>query len=82
MEAQIKLGRIYGVQIGLHYSWFFIALLIMFSLGGHFAVTHPEWGSGTIWTLAILTGLLFFAALLVHELHELYDGRWARRKAR
>ena len=82
MEAQIKLGRIFGVQIGLHYSWFFIALLIMFSLGGHFAVTHPKWGSGTIRTLAILTGLLFFAALLVHELHELYDGRWARRKAR
>ena len=21
MEAQIKLGRIFGVEIGLHYSW-------------------------------------------------------------
>jgi Zn-dependent protease len=68
MEAQLKLGRIFGVQIGLHYSWFLIALLIMFSLGGHFAAVHPEWGGGLIWTLAIISGLLFFAALLVHEL--------------
>jgi Zn-dependent protease/predicted transcriptional regulator len=68
MQAHIKLGRLFGVEIGLHYSWFLIALLIMFSLGGHFSATHPEWGSGVIWTLAILTGLLFFAALLAHEL--------------
>ena len=26
MEAQIKLGRIFGVEIGLHYTWFLIAL--------------------------------------------------------
>src|SRR5262247_4132440 len=68
MQAHIKLGRLFGVEIGLHYSWFLIALLIVFSLGGHFSATHPEWGSGMIWTLSILTGLLFFAALLAHEL--------------
>ncbi|HEX9871159.1 MAG TPA: site-2 protease family protein [Candidatus Tectomicrobia bacterium] len=68
MQAQIRLGRIFGVDIGLHYSWFIIALLIMFSLGGHFYVTNPQWGSGVIWLLAIITGLLFFAALTAHEL--------------
>jgi hypothetical protein len=25
IKAQIKLGRIFGVEIGLHYSWFIIA---------------------------------------------------------
>jgi Zn-dependent protease/predicted transcriptional regulator len=68
MPAQLKLGRLFGVDIGLHYSWFFIALLIVSSLGSHFSVSHPEWGSGVIWTLAVLTGILFFAALLAHEL--------------
>jgi signal-transduction protein with cAMP-binding, CBS, and nucleotidyltransferase domain len=29
MEAQIKLGRIFGVQVGLHYSWLIIALQVM-----------------------------------------------------
>lgn len=68
MQAQIRLGRLFGVEIGLHYSWFIIALLITFSLGGHFNALHPEWGGGVIWTLAVLTGLLFFASLVVHEL--------------
>ena len=36
MEAQIKLGRIFGVQLGLHYSWLIIALLVTLSLVGSF----------------------------------------------
>jgi Zn-dependent protease/predicted transcriptional regulator len=68
MQAQVRLGRLFGVDIGLHYSWFLIALLIMLSLGGHFYAIHPEWGGGVIWILAIVTGLLFFVALVLHEL--------------
>ena len=68
MKAHIKLGRLFGVEIGLHYSWFFIALLIMLSLAGHFYVTNPEWGTAVIWILAVITGLLFFGALIAHEL--------------
>ena len=68
MEAQIKLGRIFGVEIGLHYSWLIIALLIAFSLAGHFGAAHPDWGRGVIWSMAITTALLFFAAIVAHEL--------------
>ena len=68
MEAQIKLGRIFGVEIGLHYSWLIIALLIAFSLAGHFGAAHPDWGRGVIWSMAIITALLFFAAIVAHEL--------------
>ena len=28
MKAQVKVGRIAGISIGLHYSWFIIALLL------------------------------------------------------
>jgi hypothetical protein len=59
MEAQIKLGRILGVEIGLHYTWFLIALLITLSLAGQFRTANPEWGSGVIWTTAVLTGCSF-----------------------
>jgi hypothetical protein len=31
VRSQIKLGRIAGITIGLHYSWFIIALLIVLS---------------------------------------------------
>lgn len=68
MEANIKLGRILGVEIGLHYSWLIIALLVVFSLGGHFQAANPEWSAGAAWATAIITGLLFFAAIVVHEL--------------
>jgi len=68
MEAQIKLGRIFGIQIGLHYSWLFIALLVAFSLGGHFQMMNPDWGAGIVWATAILTAVLFFVSILVHEL--------------
>ncbi len=68
MEAQIKLGRIFGIKIGLHYSWLFIALLIAFSLSGHFGTAHPTWGRGVIWGMAISTAVLFFAAIVAHEL--------------
>ena len=68
MKAHIKLGRVFGVAIGLHYSWLIIALLVTLSLRSQFAVDHPNWGVSTIWTIAIVTGLLFFVSILLHEL--------------
>lgn len=43
MEARIILGRLFGAEIGLHYSWFISALLITLSLMGHFGATDPKW---------------------------------------
>src|SRR5438093_551754 len=68
MKAQIKLFRIWGIQIGLHYSWLLIALLVTLSLAGQFQATNPQWGANVVWVIAILTALLFFAAIVVHEL--------------
>jgi Zn-dependent protease/CBS domain-containing protein len=68
MKAQIKLFKVFGIQIGLHYSWLLIALLVVLSLASQFANTNPQWGSSVIWGLAILTALLFFATIVVHEL--------------
>src|SRR5437870_13654974 len=67
MKAQIKLFKIFGIQIGLHYSWLLIAELVVFSLAGQVACTNPKWGSTVIWGLAILTALLFFAAIVLHQ---------------
>ena len=32
MKSQVRLVRLFGVELGLHYSWFIIAVLIVFSL--------------------------------------------------
>jgi Zn-dependent protease/predicted transcriptional regulator len=68
VQAQVKLGRIAGISIGLHYSWFIIALLIALSLGAHFHMANPHWSDVIVWSAAIITGVMFFAALLLHEL--------------
>ncbi|HLO00658.1 MAG TPA: site-2 protease family protein [Pyrinomonadaceae bacterium] len=68
MEANIKLGRIFGIEVGLHYSWLIIALLVTLSLTGHFRATNAQWGAAAIWATAIITALLFFASIVAHEL--------------
>jgi len=68
MRAHIRLGRIFGIEIGLHLSWFIIALLITFSLADQFHAFNSNWGEAVIWATAIGTSLLFFAAIIAHEL--------------
>ena len=68
MRSHIKLGRIAGIEIGLHYSWFVIALLIAFSLATHFRSVNPAWNIAWVWAAAVITSILFFATLLLHEL--------------
>jgi Zn-dependent protease/predicted transcriptional regulator len=68
MRSSIRLGRLFGIEVGLHYSWFIIALLITMSLESQFQATHKDWGSNVIWALSILTALLFFVTLLAHEM--------------
>ena len=68
MQAQVKLGRISGIAIGLHYSWFIIALLIVLSLVEHFHAVSPQWSDTLLWSTAIATGVLFFVTLLLQEL--------------
>src|ERR1700685_4306369 len=68
MRSSIRLGSLFGIEIGLHYSCFLIALLITMSLGSQFQASHAEWGPVVIWSLSILTAILFFVTLLAHEL--------------
>jgi Zn-dependent protease/CBS domain-containing protein len=68
MKAHIKLGRILGIEVGLHLSWFIIALLITMSLASQFRIVNPAWSEGVVWATAITTGLLFFVTIILHEL--------------
>jgi len=68
VRSQLKLGKIFGIEVGLHYSWFLIALLIVTSLYAEFHKSNPALGDAVILAMAITTGVLFFVSLLVHEL--------------
>jgi Zn-dependent protease/predicted transcriptional regulator len=75
MPATLRLGRIGGIPLGLHYSWLIIAALITLSLAGHFEGTHPDWSPTLIWSVSALTAALFFATLLTHELSHAFVAR-------
>ena len=65
---QIKLGRIFGIEIDLHFSWFVIAILLTISLAGYLYQVNNQWSTAMIWIAAGVAALAFFAAILLHEL--------------
>lgn len=67
MGSGIRIGRILGIPIFLHASWFIIFALITFSLQSQFRGQHPEWTEIQHWTAGILTSILFFSSVLFHE---------------
>ncbi|MGA2508815.1 MAG: site-2 protease family protein [Candidatus Acidiferrales bacterium] len=64
----IRLGRILGIPIYAHTSWFLIFLLITLSLRTQFTSQHPSWTPVQHWTLGIITSVLFFASVIFHEM--------------
>lgn len=69
MEASIKLGRIKDIPIGLHWSLLLVFGLLTWSLArGYFPDEYPSLAGSAHWFLAILTSLLFFGSVLLHEL--------------
>jgi len=64
----ILIGRVFGIPIYLHASWFIIFVLITFSLRTLFASQHPGWTPAQRWALGVVTSVLFFASVVFHEL--------------
>jgi Zn-dependent protease/predicted transcriptional regulator len=64
----LRIGRVFGIPIYAHPSWFVIFALITFSLATQFTHQHPRWSLAQHWSLGILTSLLFFGSVLFHEL--------------
>ena len=69
MKATFRLGKIFGIPIGVHYSWLFIFVLITWSLAAtYYPVNYPDFSTSTNWILGALSGLMLFASVLAHEL--------------
>jgi Zn-dependent protease/CBS domain-containing protein len=76
MGSGFNLGKIFGIQFRLHYTWFFIFLLITVSLSWQvFPIFYPGWSQLLYWSVGIVTSLLFFASVLAHEMAHSLVGR-------
>src|SRR2546421_274224 len=67
-SSGITIGRIFGIRIPIDWSWIFIFVLVTWNVGTVVAHLHPAWGLATIWGVAVVAALLFFASVLAHEL--------------
>lgn len=64
-----RLGVIWGIPLHLDPSWLLIFVWLSWSLAAsYFPNSHPGWAPWLNWLLGIITSLLFFASVLLHEL--------------
>jgi len=68
MVGGFRIGRIFGIPIFLHATWFVVFLLVTWALSAHFAAIHPGWSGAASLLVAAGTALLFFVSILLHEL--------------
>ncbi len=64
----LRIGRVFGIPIFLHPTWFVVFLLVTFGLAGSLRAEHPDWSGGLRVVGAAATSLLFFLSILLHEL--------------
>ncbi|MBC8390593.1 MAG: site-2 protease family protein [Actinobacteria bacterium] len=77
-RSSIKLFKVFGIEIRLDYSWFIIFALFAYFFGFiYFPSVLPGLNKGLLTLITIVTVILFFISVLIHEMsHSLV----ARRK--
>jgi Zn-dependent protease len=63
--GSFQLVRVFGIRIGVDFSWFVVLFLIIWSLSDYYKDVAP--GSNAF-ALAVVSALLFFLSILLHEL--------------
>ena len=68
----IPIGRVFGVRILLHPSWFIIFALVVVSIAFLFtnaqSPSRLEWTMPIAWIAGVVGALLFFLSVLIHEM--------------
>ncbi|MGH9466528.1 MAG: site-2 protease family protein [Terriglobales bacterium] len=63
-----RLARIFGIDLQFHMSWIIILVLIAVTLMSFFASMDPHWSKATVLAAALITTILFFVSVVLHEL--------------
>ena len=63
------IGRIFNIPIEIDFSWFYIfALLVWLLANDYFPGHYHQWPVLAYWIVSIVTAVLFFGSVLLHEL--------------
>ena len=77
-DGNITIGHAWGIPIQINPSTFLILALVTWTLArpeGLLADAYPELSAIGLWLTALLTALLFFASILLHELAHAWVAR-------
>jgi Zn-dependent protease/CBS domain-containing protein len=76
MNPSVSLGRIAGVPVGLNWSVFVIAALLVWTLAAAvFPEATPDLGGGAHLAMAVVAAVVFLASILLHELGHAVQAR-------
>src|SRR5579884_2703968 len=65
--GSIKLMELFGIRIGVDGTWFIVLFLMIFWLSGPFRQTLHS-SDGVAYLTTVITALMFFGSLIMHEL--------------
>lgn len=66
MRGSLKVGRIAGITVEVHYTWLFVFALVTYLLAN--GMSELVASAVLAWAIAMVTSLAFFGAVLAHEL--------------
>jgi len=69
MRRGLRIFSIFGIDIRLHYSWWIIFIILVWSLATTFFPSFfPSFTTVEYWIMSIIASLLLFISVLLHEL--------------
>jgi Zn-dependent protease/predicted transcriptional regulator len=69
LRGGIPIGKVFGISLRLHYSWFFIFALVTWALAAaYFPQYYPDWSLSVRIAAGLITSIFFFGSVMVHEL--------------
>ena len=67
MNGNLRVGSLFGIPFFINVSWFLVLAFVTLNFGGGLAAQFPQLGAAA-WSLGLVSGLLLFASVLLHEL--------------
>ena len=68
MIRGFRVARVFGIDIAIHPSWFIILAVLVWTLADSVFPAAYLWSRSTYWIVAVVSALLLFASVIVHEL--------------
>ena len=69
MVGTFRIGKVFGFEISIHWSWLLIFLLITWTFANStLEEFYPDWTSARRWIVGSAVSIIFFLSILAHEM--------------